>query len=124
MRLGTGGGAGGGAPRGSCGLPTIPAMRLTEEQRCLIKQLTRELVGNEARVLLFGSRTDDARRGGDIDLLVESPRPLPARFEQELQLGARLERALGGQRVDLLLVDPLTPLQPVHRAAQATGVPL
>jgi predicted nucleotidyltransferase len=99
-------------------------MRLREDQRRLVKQLAGELVGADARVLLFGSRTDDALRGGDIDLLVESPRPLPARFETEIQLGARIERALGGQRVDLLLVDPLTPLQPVHRAAQATGLVL
>ena len=99
-------------------------MRLTEDQRRVIKQLAREAVGEDARVLLFGSRTDDTRRGGDIDLLVESPRPLEARFRQELALGARLERALQGQRVDLLLVDPLTPLQPVHQAAKATGVVL
>ena len=105
-------------------LPILTGMRLTDEQRLLIKRLTRELVGDDARVLLFGSRTDDARRGGDIDLLVESPRPLADRFGLELQLGARLERALGGQRVDLLLVDTTRPLQPVHRAARATGLPL
>ncbi len=99
-------------------------MRLSDEQRRTIKRLTRELIGDDARVLLFGSRTDDARRGGDIDLLVESPRPLAERFALELQLGARIERALGGQRVDLLLVDPTKALQPVHRAAQATGLPL
>lgn len=99
-------------------------MRLTDEQRRLIKQLAREVIGEDVRVLLFGSRTDDGRRGGDIDLLVESPRPLPDRLGLELRLGARLERALGGQRVDLLLVDPGLPLQPVHRAAQATGVVL
>jgi hypothetical protein len=35
-----------------------------------------------------------------------------------------LERALGGRKVDLLLVDPTTPLQSVHRIALAHGVPL
>lgn len=105
-------------------LSILTAMRLSDEQRLLIKQLTRETVGDDARVLLFGSRIDDTRRGGDIDLLVESPRPLADRFGLELQLGARLERALGGQRVDLLLVDGTRPLQPVHRAARTTGLPL
>lgn len=99
-------------------------MRLSPDQCRLIKQLTSELVGAEARVWLFGSRADDAARGGDIDLLVQAPRPLAERFDTEIRLGARLERALGGQRVDLLLVDPLTPLQAVHRAALATGVGL
>lgn len=99
-------------------------MRLSDEQRRLIMRTTHELLGTDARVLLFGSRTDDARRGGDIDLLVETPRALADRFDLELQLGARLEQALGGQRVDLLLVDATRPLLPVHRAARATGVPL
>ena len=99
-------------------------MRLTAEQRRLIKQVTAEQVGAGAQVLLFGSRIDDSLRGGDIDLLVRVPEALAQRFEAEIRLGARLERALGGQRVDLLLVDPLTPLQPVHRAALATGVAL
>lgn len=99
-------------------------MRLSDDQRRVIKQLTTELIGDDARVLLFGSRIDDTRRGGDIDLLVESPQPLTDCFALELQLGARLERALGGQRVDLLLVDPKRPLQPVHRVARATGLQL
>jgi hypothetical protein len=45
-------------------------------------------------------------------------------LELELRLGARLERALGGRKVDVLLVDPSTPLQPVHRIALSQGVPL
>ena len=65
--------------------------------------------------------SDDQRQS--IDLLVESPRPLADRFGLELRLGARLERSLG-QRVDLLLVDPRQPLQPVHCAARAIGLPL
>ena len=75
-------------------------------------------------MLLFGSRLDDDQRGGDVDLLVQSPQVLSERLTLELRLGARLERALGGRKVDVLLVDPSTPLQPVHRVALASGVPL
>ena len=99
-------------------------MRLSPQHQTAIRELTREVVGDQARVLLFGSRTDDTQRGGDVDVLVQSPQVLPERLALELRLGARLERALGGRKVDLLLVDPSTPLQPVHRIALAHGVPL
>ncbi|WP_346014459.1 nucleotidyltransferase family protein [Rubrivivax gelatinosus] len=81
-------------------------------------------LGPQARVRLFGSRIDDSRRGGDIDLLVEVPAPLPDRLRRELELGARLELLLGGRRIDLLLLDPATPRQPVHEAALAQGLAL
>ena len=99
-------------------------MRLSPAHRRAILDLTREVLGGDARVLLFGSRADDSKRGGDVDLLVECVRPLPARLQSEIRLGALIERALEGRRVDLIVVDPNTPHQPVHRVARTTGVPL
>lgn len=99
-------------------------MCVSPAHRHAILDLTRAVLGDDARVLLFGSRADDSQRGDDIDLLVECLRPQPARLEVELRLGALIERALEGRRVDLIVVDPTTPPQPVHRVARATGVPL
>ena len=73
---------------------------------------------------LFGSRADDTLLGGDVDLLVRSPRVLQQRAWLAARLAARAERLLGGRRVDVLLLDPATTLQPVHAAALATGVAL
>jgi hypothetical protein len=59
--------------------------------------------------MLFGSRTDPDRRGGDIDLLVEIRCDPPAdayRLKQRLQLA--LEDELGPQRFDLVLDDGAT----------------
>ena len=99
-------------------------MRLTDEQQRIIKTLAQEVVGADARVLLFGSRVSDDQRGGDIDLLVEVPRHVDSRVVTEARLAARIERALGGRRVDVLLVDPKTARQPVHDAARARGIPI
>ena len=46
-------------------------MRLTTEQIALIKQNTALIFGDEAKIYLFGSRTDDNAKGGDIDLFIE-----------------------------------------------------
>jgi len=53
-------------------------MRLTEEQRRIIVTETARILEPGTRVRLFGSRVDDAARGGDINLYVEVDRPLPA----------------------------------------------
>ena len=46
-----------------------PAMRLSLSTRSTIRDTVRSVVGPDATVRLFGSRTDDDARGGDIDLL-------------------------------------------------------
>ena len=47
-------------------------MRLNDQQRAAIRATVAETFGTDARVWLFGSRVDDAKRGGDIDLLIET----------------------------------------------------
>ena len=46
-------------------------MRLSADQIEAIKQETAHFFGADARVWLFGSRADDAARGGDVDWSVE-----------------------------------------------------
>lgn len=99
-------------------------MRLSTEQRDALKAHFSREVGADCEVLLFGSRADDDKRGGDVDLLVRSPRPLQRPVWLAARLAAHAERLLGGRRVDVLLLDPATELQPIHAAALATGVAL
>lgn len=47
-------------------------MRLTPEQIAIIRDTTHRVAGANAFVSLYGSRLDDSRRGGDVDLLIES----------------------------------------------------
>ena len=96
-------------------------MRLTPQQIHAIRQQVRSRMGDDARLWLFGSRTDDQRRGGDVDLLAEPARPVP--LTQWLACRSALADALD-LKVDLLLRQPGDPDQPIHRIARATGVPL
>ena len=55
----------------------------------------------EARIALFGSRVNDRARGGDIDLLCFSKKIDRA---SRRRLRVELLKALGDQKIDLLLV--------------------
>jgi predicted nucleotidyltransferase len=78
-------------------------------------------VGDDCEFLVFGSRLRDDVKGGDLDLLVRSPRPVDSPAWTAALLAAAAEHVMEGRRVDLLLIDPNTTLQPVHRTALAEG---
>ena len=84
------------------------------------------MFGADARVWLFGSRVDDAKRGGDIDLLVQTAQTRPeALARASTDLLARLYRELGEQKIDLVLDAPcLGSTRDIVATAKATGVPL
>ncbi len=96
-------------------------MRITQDQARTIVAATAELAGPGASVRLFGSRLQDALRGGDIDLLIECPDPVLRPVRLATQLTARLQRELGDRRIDVLVIGPGTALAPVHRVALAEG---
>lgn len=72
------------------------------------------------QVWLFGSRADDSRRGGDIDLYLEASQPVS--LKASLALEYRLT-AMCGSKVDLLIRNPGQAEQPIHVIAKR-GVPL
>lgn len=98
-------------------------MRLTREEAETIRTVLRRAFGTDSQVWLFGSRTDDARAGGDIDLYVETPLS-QGLVEAKLDALGELRKALGDQRFDLV-VRPLQQ-QPTafQKLAKAQGVPL
>lgn len=97
-------------------------MRLSPAHISLIKQHTQEIFGSDARVWLFGSRVDDAAKGGDVDLLVESP-VLPASPAlASARLSARSSRAMLGRKVDVILSAPGLLELPIHRIARSEGI--
>lgn len=99
-------------------------MRLSEEEVAIIRQSAESVFGDQAQVWLFGSRVDDSRRGGDIDLLI---RPAPGVSENLLRGKIRflgmLERALGERRIDVIIQHRANP-RPIERIALETGVRL
>lgn len=89
-------------------------MRLTPHEREVIRRLGLRHFGRVPR--LFGSRLDDARRGGDIDLLIPTELPPAQAARRRIDLLADLWLELGERKIDIVLDDGSTPAAIVERA--------
>ena len=99
-------------------------MRLNDWERRAIKEAVEQRFGSESRVMLFGSRTDDSRRGGDIDLYVETELSPSQANRAKLLTIADIHRAIGEQKIDLI-VSPLTdPNSLIRKEIDREAVPL
>jgi predicted nucleotidyltransferase len=99
-------------------------MRLTPEQIDIIKSTAQSVLGEGAQVILFGSRVDDALKGGDIDLLMELDTRVPNKTLAIGQIYAQLIKKLGDRKIDILIKDPSTQPAAIFTVAQKTGVRL
>ena len=99
-------------------------MRLIKSQIQTIKQTVSELAGENAQVALFGSRVDDSKKGGDIDLLVTLNTFVESPAELSAKISARLMRLFQGRKVDVLLSAPNLKSLPIHSVAKEKGIVL
>lgn len=79
-------------------------MRLTESEKNAIKSVISEY-DPQARVYLFGSRADDTKRGGDIDLLILSEVLITT---DRGRIRWNLCEKLGDQKIDILIAKDIT----------------
>ena len=100
-------------------------MRLSDRERHIIRTAAAEVFGPEARVLLFGSRVDDARRGGDIDLLIllGVNSDMMTLVEKRVRYLVMLEKVIGERKIDLITALPGDD-RAIVAIAVATGVEL
>lgn len=99
-------------------------MRLTPQQVILIKREVVAVCGDQAEVVLFGSRVDDLAKGGDVDLLICLSEPNDHPAELSARVSARVSRQLGGRQVDAVIKAPNLAELPIHQLAQQQGVRL
>ena len=96
-------------------------MRITPREQQAIAEAACATLAPGSRVSLFGSRVDDARKGGDIDLLVETALPLTPEewVHRRSAFVARLYRSIGERRIDVLLAGPQALAPPADVLASA-----
>lgn len=102
-------------------------MRLSPLECTAVATANCEAFPAGTRVLLFGSRLDDGRRGRDIDLPVELPAALPS--DEVIRLRSRFVARLYGlldkQRIDVVVTDgSQTDARAVVAVARQSGIEL
>ncbi len=99
-------------------------MRLTGTQQTEILRTAAEVIGPDATVTLFGSRVDDAARGGDIDLMITTGMDANTARSRKIRFLVRLKQRIGDRRVDVVLCTPDSGEQAIHQVASTEGVTL
>ncbi len=101
-------------------------MRLSEQQCSIIRNAVAENFGLDANVWLFGSRVDDSKRGGDIDLYIEAATDDADEIvEAKLRFLVALYKQLGEQKIDAVIRRPgFKENLPIYEIAKQTGVKL
>jgi len=96
-------------------------MRLSErEVKTIVKAVTSHF-HSDAAVFLFGSRVNDATRGGDIDLFVDLPEVDRDVVRHTCQTIATIQLALGEQKIDLIVRHPGSTDRPIFHDALKHG---
>lgn len=75
-------------------------MRLSKQYQNTIKKYFIEFFG-DGDIYLFGSRVDDSKKGGDIDLYLVIDNHFEL-FEKKLKFLSRIKRELGDQKIDVV----------------------
>ncbi len=101
-------------------------MRLTQVQLAAIRSASMETFGNTVGLWLFGSRVDDGKKGGDIDLYLEPEiQDADALVAAKLDFLVKLHKKLGEQKIDVVIRLATSREElPIYRLAKETGVRL
>jgi len=78
-------------------------MRISSYEQKIIKNLAEKIFGTDTHVFLFGSRTLDDKKGGDIDLLITNENKENLTTRLKITFLAELKSLIGDQKIDVIL---------------------
>ena len=99
-------------------------MRISPHEQELIKRTAQECFDAAVVVRLFGSRVDDSKKGGDIDLFVQTSIVDAAEISKaHTRFLAKLYDELGEQKIDVVIDYPSRTVQlPIFAIALEQGI--
>ncbi len=101
-------------------------MRLSKYETGTIKKVASEIWGDNVVIYLFGSRTDDSIKGGDIDLYIQLSTEQDTKnlvFQKARFLG-KLDLLLGEQKIDLVVKTRYNKKLSIVNTAETKGIRL
>jgi predicted nucleotidyltransferase len=99
-------------------------MRLSEYEQKTIRDLARETFGRDSRVFIFGSRVDDTRRGGDIDILIQTNLSGRTARARKIHYVVALKKKIGDREIDVVIKGNDSRHKPIFDVALEEGVEL
>ena len=95
-------------------------MRLKVEEKNKIIQYAKDFFGNEVSLYLFGSRVDDNKKGGDIDLFLESEEIID--MQTQIKFLTAIYKDITQRKVDLLIKTPASKNLSIYKTAKKEGI--
>jgi len=83
-------------------------MRITNREKNIILRFAVQIFGLNTKVFLFGSRSIDSAKGGDIDLLIIPPEGLDKSefFNRRIKFVIKVLDKIGEQKMDVIVRYP------------------
>jgi uncharacterized protein len=98
-------------------------MRLTQFEIENIRTLARHHFGDDVKVILFGSRADMNKRGGDIDLFIQAGGGKP-NVRSKINFITDLIFKIGEQKIDVVLDHDAMHKSEFLKTIYSTGIQL
>ena len=95
-------------------------MRINKQHIQDIKNQAEDVFNKDVKVYLFGSRVDDSKKGGDIDLYIET-NIKEKLFDKKIKMLSGLMKNLGEQKIDLL-INNFTEKKLIYSVAKNEGI--
>ncbi len=97
-------------------------MRLSNDTQKKLLHTAHQHFGNNIKMYLFGSRVDDTKKGGDIDLFIESEKDIS--LQKEVKFLKDVYKYVTQRKVDLIIKIPSKSERSIHQKARMEGIQL
>jgi predicted nucleotidyltransferase len=99
-------------------------LRISTKEHKAIVNIAHQFFDETAEVYLFGSRVDDNKKGGDIDLYIIPSHQINAKqlYNKKIKFLVALQLSMGEQQVDVIIAKDKNRL--IEQEAIRTGIKL